>query len=344
MDVLFTGQAPAPNALQARNNCSSPQTGKGHDILSSLMHMADSMESLLPPGCDISTSSSKQNTPAVPPLVLQPTEPLRSALTDCLSSVTKDSVSDSVLDTDQFHRSTPRVSVPSIEACHQGSSSLLSGIVDLIPGEHGSCCTPTAGTNSCLELPTNLSPCAVRDLAVSSPLSTTSFPALTSSLSKTRKVTRKQKTYPKPVAPSRFCHICSRMPRRGQGHAVCRRMADGLCRKIVCEQCVRDLGWNFEEISVSPSTWLCPHCAGSCPERSQCHIYNRINARRKSASPPPVRKEEPGSLAETLELTDALMGPYACVLDPVASPPSSKQQLLQPPPNFRLNLPDDYHV
>jgi hypothetical protein len=93
---------------------------------------------------------------------------------------------------------------------------------------------------------------------------------------------RKPKTYAKPVA-SRFCHICSRMPRRGQGAAVCKNMAKGLCRKIVCERCIVDNGWNYAAIKSNVNSWLCPHCAGLCPARSQCHIYNRINARRKRA-------------------------------------------------------------
>lgn len=34
---------------------------------------------------------------------------------------------------------------------------------------------------------------------------------------------------------------------------------------------------------ASGPDWVCPHCAGDCPKRSQCHIYNRINARRRKA-------------------------------------------------------------
>jgi hypothetical protein len=97
-----------------------------------------------------------------------------------------------------------------------------------------------------------------------------------------RPTVRKPKTYAKPIA-SRFCHICSRMPRRGQGAAVCRNMEKGLCRKIVCERCIVDNGWNYDMIKSNSSSWLCPHCSGLCPSRSQCHIYNRINARRKRA-------------------------------------------------------------
>lgn len=104
-------------------------------------------------------------------------------------------------------------------------------------------------------------------------------------ISRPRTTARKPKTYAKPVA-SRFCHICSRMPRRGQSAAVCLNMKRGLCRKIVCERCIVEQGWDLASTraGVEAGTWLCPHCAGVCPPRSQCHIYNRINARRKRVS------------------------------------------------------------
>lgn len=105
-------------------------------------------------------------------------------------------------------------------------------------------------------------------------------PAASCSTPASKRGVRKPKTYMKPIA-SRFCHICSRMPRRGQGSAVCRNMKRGLCRKIVCERCIVEQGWNFKAITADKDSWLCPHCAGVCPARSQCHIYNKINARRK---------------------------------------------------------------
>lgn len=127
-----------------------------------------------------------------------------------------------------------------------------------------------------------LSPCSIRD--VSTTFTRNTQPSCTTPTTPERrarsKTSRKPKTYTKPVA-SRFCHICSRTPRRGHSAAVCSRMAQGLCRKIVCEQCFREQGWDFEATQQNPSLWRCPHCTDTCPARSQCHIYNRINARRK---------------------------------------------------------------
>jgi hypothetical protein len=92
-------------------------------------------------------------------------------------------------------------------------------------------------------------------------------------------VIRKPKTYTQRIA-SRFCHICSRMPRKGQRSIVCCNMQKGLCRKIVCERCISEQDWVFPA-GKDAAAWLCPHCAGACPARSQCIIYSRINARRK---------------------------------------------------------------
>ena len=178
----------------------------------------------------------------------------------------------------------------------------------------------------------NSSPCAVRDVSALRPTFVDTLPR--TGITKARKTTRKPKTYSKPVA-SRFCHICSRMPRRGQGSATCRRMAEGFCRKIVCEQCLREQGWNYEDIAKNPGAWLCPHCADICPPRSQCHIYNRINARRKRAG---TSKNGGTSVAAALASSDLLLGPYGHLFNGA----SQGAHILQPPPNFRLNLPPQY--
>lgn len=171
-----------------------------------------------------------------------------------------------------------------------------------------------------------------------------------SRISKSRKTARKPKTYSKPVA-SRFCHICSRMPRRGQGSAVCKRISEGLCRKIVCEQCIREQGWDYESIKNDKNGWLCPHCADICPSRSQCHIYNRINARRKrtsstrtvtaencSVNKSGLHEKSPLSSGNNLRYSlSSKTGHFVESLQP-----QGVQQILQPPPNFRLNLPLPY--
>lgn len=171
-----------------------------------------------------------------------------------------------------------------------------------------------------------------------------------SRISKSRKTTRKPKTYSKPVA-SRFCHICSRMPRRGQGSAICKRISEGLCRKIVCEQCIREQGWDYETIKKDQSGWLCPHCADICPSRSQCHIYNRINARRKRTSDTRINTDgscsvgksgicEKSPMSSESELRFSIPTSSGLFVDNFQS--QGVQQILQPPPNFRLNLPLPY--
>lgn len=169
-------------------------------------------------------------------------------------------------------------------------------------------------------------------------------------ITKSRKTARKPKTYSKPVA-SRFCHICSRMPRRGQGSATCKRIAEGLCRKIVCEQCIREQGWDYDAIKADKNGWLCPHCAEVCPARSQCHIYNRINARRKrtsgmrntsavNCSSTRAGINEKAILSSGSSLRFSMTSNIGQYADNFQS--QNVQQILQPPPNFRLNLPMSY--
>ena len=191
----------------------------------------------------------------------------------------------------------------------------------------------TVTSNSIYPNTENTSPCSIREL---NPFRN-SMNSTPNMMQKIQKTTRKPKTYSKPVA-SRFCHICSRMPRRGQGSLTCRRMGEGLCRKIVCEQCLREQGWCYEEIIKNPSTWLCPHCADVCPPRSQCHIYNRINARRKKVG----SQNKVASLPTALASSDLLLGPYSHLFGQHQNQSTNFQQILQPPPNFKLNLPPSY--
>lgn len=177
-----------------------------------------------------------------------------------------------------------------------------------------------------------LSPCSVRQVASQSapphtPASsrarrpaTAPPPGGPARRARVSKPVRKPKTYSKPVA-SRFCHICSRTPRRGHGAAVCARMRDGLCRKIVCEQCIREQGWPYESIMANPTQWHCPHCADACPPRSQCHIYNRINARRKRATPP-APAPAPVQAVPPPQVPVAPMAPAPVQATPAAAPPA----------------------
>lgn len=86
---------------------------------------------------------------------------------------------------------------------------------------------------------------------------------------------RKKAKFDSPVA-SRFCHICSRTPKNVR-LAVCKKICDGVCRKVICEKCFVDYQYgNFEE-AITFKEWLCPHCSGICPKRAQCGTYSRIN-------------------------------------------------------------------
>lgn len=89
------------------------------------------------------------------------------------------------------------------------------------------------------------------------------------------KKNRKKAKFDKP-SPSRFCHICSRTPKNVR-LAVCRRINDGICRKVVCEKCFEDYGFGHFDGAYNTSNWLCAHCSGLCPERAQCQTYGRIN-------------------------------------------------------------------
>lgn len=59
--------------------------------------------------------------------------------------------------------------------------------------------------------------------------------------------------------PSRFCHICLRRAERVSLMA-CGRLRSGLCRKVVCERCFNDFGYDWEASAASGSGWTCTHC------------------------------------------------------------------------------------
>jgi hypothetical protein len=93
---------------------------------------------------------------------------------------------------------------------------------------------------------------------------------------------RKPRTYSRPV-PSQHCHICSRRPTTQSPHAACGNLAKGKCRKTICQKCFTLYGWDMTEALVPDNSgWLCPHCSGKCPDRAQCHIYDRTSERRRN--------------------------------------------------------------
>lgn len=343
------------------------------DTISSLMAMADKMEALLPPELDL-TLHVDPSAPAarfadcvssVTTAATAKHEPLES-----LHPVKMESIPLPTPAPHNHHHNHQQQQQPSW--FHQNVTDVsLPATTPPPPQSHHPLYTPNLSLEACSSPPASslpascsqhsygpvrttpgTSPVGVRDTA----LDLRSVRSLSCSLGVTKannpttavatayglgrpKPTRKPKTYSKPVA-SRFCHICSRMPRRGQGSATCRRMAEGFCRKIVCEQCLREQGWNYDDIAANPGSWLCPHCADNCPPRSQCHIYNRINARRKRAGKQNVQQQQP-SVATALASSDVLLGPYGHLLGAQAQRKVA-EQILQPPPNFRLNLPPQY--
>lgn len=90
---------------------------------------------------------------------------------------------------------------------------------------------------------------------------------------------RRVAKFSKPV-PSRFCHICSRKPNSVRV-AVCPKIKDGTCRKVICEKCFQLYRYgNFvDAMQTDTADWLCPHCDNNCPDRAQCRTYQRANAR-----------------------------------------------------------------
>ena len=77
--------------------------------------------------------------------------------------------------------------------------------------------------------------------------------------------------------PSIHCHVCGSAAFGGR---VCGRYLQSMCRKVVCEKCL--IRFRLEENSdISP--WKCPHCLGSCPPKSKCHVYSRCYRKKRLA-------------------------------------------------------------
>eukprot|EP00183_Erythrolobus_madagascarensis_P006651 CAMPEP_0185844328 /NCGR_PEP_ID=MMETSP1354-20130828/530_1 /TAXON_ID=708628 /ORGANISM="Erythrolobus madagascarensis, Strain CCMP3276" /LENGTH=525 /DNA_ID=CAMNT_0028543971 /DNA_START=119 /DNA_END=1696 /DNA_ORIENTATION=- len=89
---------------------------------------------------------------------------------------------------------------------------------------------------------------------------------------------------------SQFCHVCRRS--NNAEFASCRNLADGSCRKVVCDRCFVRHNWSWAEYSKNPQNWECPHCTSQCPPKASCHLYSRINSSR-------LTKKEREALANT---------------------------------------------
>jgi len=123
------------------------------------------------------------------------------------------------------------------------------------------------------------------------------------------KLKRKKAKFASPK-PSRFCHLCSRTPKTVR-QVVCANIHEEAytCRKVVCEKCFTDNGWDWEAASTGPAAaaWVCTHCRDTCPARSQCRTYRRTNERLRvkrlvekfttSAAAAPAAPAAPGDAA-----------------------------------------------
>eukprot|EP00871_Galdieria_phlegrea_P000089 jgi/Galph1/1080/GphlegSOOS_G5907.1 len=106
-------------------------------------------------------------------------------------------------------------------------------------------------------------------------------PELSPSLeSQIKRRPQRKKQYSR-ISPAKFCHLCARATSRSVRMVVCANINIGMCLKVTCEKCFQQYQWNFAEAIANPSTWVCTHCRGSCPDRAQCSIYQRTNHRRR---------------------------------------------------------------
>lgn len=98
-----------------------------------------------------------------------------------------------------------------------------------------------------------------------------------------RRYARKAQRRYRDATPSNFCHVCQKAQRL-RSHIVCANIRRGLCRKVVCNQCCVENGWDWNNIDAYAETWLCPHCTDTCPPRAQCFTYERTNERRRNGT------------------------------------------------------------
>lgn len=117
----------------------------------------------------------------------------------------------------------------------------------------------------------------------------------TSTQSRSTVAKQRPKHYKRPTA-SKFCHICARKS-SNVAVAVCSRIEEGLCRKVVCEYCFEKYGWDRAALDTAKKrhgkegfdseackgrkrAWECPHCRGQCVAKAQCNTYGKINYKR----------------------------------------------------------------
>jgi hypothetical protein len=100
-----------------------------------------------------------------------------------------------------------------------------------------------------------------------------------------------------------FNYVCvafsgSRTTRK-VNNICCNNFRKGTCRKVICEKCFNDYGWDWARFTKKPSEWTCTHCRDCCPSRAQCAIYRRTNERRREHLQRGVRQGQ-SKLADTM--------------------------------------------
>ena len=124
--------------------------------------------------------------------------------------------------------------------------------------------------------------------------------------------------------PSHFCHICSRKATTSSPHVVCGNVQRGACRKVICRICFRRYRWSLEDAqNAAPGTWLCTHCRGDCPVRSQCVNYNKTSDRRRLNLVKPRKRNNPDATHCRVEVEPAKKhksAPVASDVPPLSAP------------------------
>lgn len=109
------------------------------------------------------------------------------------------------------------------------------------------------------------------------------------------------------AAPSRYCHVCGRCS-SSIGVTACFYGMRSLCRKVVCDVCMRkyDPDW-AEVVHTGAMTWQCTHCRGMCPARARCAQYRQNNEKRRRRNEERrLMKVDSGETAETVENGDGM--------------------------------------
>jgi len=113
---------------------------------------------------------------------------------------------------------------------------------------------------------------------------TTSFKTK-SGIKKTRNSSRK-------MAHSKYCHICSRKTERVDALGCNRISASPGCCKLVCKVCFVSASSagaaaaeaSFAALKQTEELFTCSHCTKSCPGNARCHVYSKVNEKRRQSA------------------------------------------------------------